>query len=444
MRERLLRGRLPEITAGALSLVAALVLLSDRPILVAGAFAVPMTIAAFAKPVLALAAMAAFIPLEGFASLVPGNFTLPRLIGLVAFACFLGNALLYRKGLAVGASTRWFAAFVAWGFLSGFWAADATAAYTIVFVLFQLLLFYVMAANLLDSPASLRLTLGAYVAGAAVAALWGMRNHADHSFATNLERVSAVENMNPNDFARMLGFGMLCALYVAFDSGSKWVRQAAVTALPVLFVGLVLSKSRGAWMAFAASLAVLFLFSKKTPRIYAAAALVMFLLGATVAAGFRLGTFDESLRERVEQTTDGNDPTAQRADIWKVGLQLFKANPVAGVGLGNFPVRFNEYLGSVHTDVFPGFDKDPHNVILSIAGETGITGLVCFAALLAIVVRHLRRAPQGLHRAMGAAVLSFTLVAGFSGSDHIRKWFWLALLMALLLAQRRPDARTGR
>lgn len=436
--------RTPELLAAGASLLLGVLLLSGQTLALAALLGAPLIVIAFMRPLVALCGMMVFVPLEGFASLVPGAFTLPRLIGVVAFACFLGNRLLRRESVVLTPSARYFAAFIAWIFLSGFWAADAAASYTMVFVMFQLLLFYVMTGNLVPDRAALRLVLACYVAGNVIASAWAMRNYADQSFATNLQRVSAVDDMNPNDFARLVGFGLLAGVYLLFDSPSRWLRQSVLLSMPVLFVGLALSKSRGAWLAFAAALLVMFALVRKTPRVYTAAALVLLVLGGTVAGGVKAGYFDDDFEKRFEQTTSGKDPTAQRADIWKVGLALFRNNAVLGVGFNNFHVRFNDYLGSVHTDVFPGFNKDPHNVFLSVAGETGLIGLALFMALFGILGRAVVRAPPGWGRAVAAAFLVFTVVAGFSGTDHIRKWFWIALLAGLTLVTKDIDADPDR
>lgn len=434
----------PELAAALASLVIGAVLLSGQTLVLAGVIGAPLVVVAFLRPLVALAGMMVFVPLEGFASLVPGAFTLPRLIGVVAFACFVGNRFMRREAVLFTPSARVFAAFVAWIFLSGFWATDRTAAYTMVFVVFQLWLFYVMTGNLVVDRATLRLVLLAYVIGCVVASVWAMRNYADQAYATNLQRVSAVDDMNPNDFARLVGFGLLAGVYILFDSASRWVRQLVLVALPVLFVGLALSKGRGAWLAFTVALLVMFALVRKTPRVYTAAGLVVLVLGGTVVAGIRAGYFDDNFSKRFEDTASGKDPTAQRADIWKVGLALFRDNPVAGVGFDNFHVRFNDYLSSVHTDVFPGFNKDPHNVFLSVAGETGIVGFAIFMAFIGILVRAIVRAPPSWGRAVAAGFVVFTLVSAFSGTDHIRKWFWTALLAALTLVTRDFDADLDR
>jgi O-antigen ligase len=432
--------RIPVLAAGLLSFVLAVSLVSERYEVLGLLFGVPVLVGAFLYPVIALAGMMIFIPLEGFASLIPGSFTLPRLIGLLAFACFLGNYLLQRKKINLDLSSKLFGMFVLWSFLSALWAADASAAFVMIFVMFQLFLFYAMCGNLLRDDGGLRITLFFYVAGCSIASVLAMQNFTEASYATNMQRVSAVEDMNPNDFARMVGFGLLVNLFLLFDSKARWMRNLVILAFPLLLIGLILSKSRGSWLAFLVALVAVFVVLRKTPKVYLAGLGVVMMLLVSIVAGFQLGYFDEGLQERLEQTTDGKDPTAQRTDIWKVGLVLVKNNPVMGVGFNNFHVRFNDYLSGVHTDVFPGFDKDPHNVFLSVLGETGLVGFALFGGIFYVLFVAIRRGGRTWDNAIATAIVIFTLIAGFSGTDHIRKWYWISLVAALVLAKRKNDA----
>lgn len=404
--------------------------------------AVVLLIGAFLYPVLALAAMLAVVPIEGYGSLIPGTFTLPRLLGFVAFACFAANILVQRKRLAVSSASKWFALFAIWAFASTLWASDKAPALTLVVVIGQLLVFFVMCENILAEPRALRIALLAYYAGSVVSAVMAIRNYSERNYATRfLERVSSVEDMNPNDFARMIGFGLLAGLYLLFERGKRGLSMIVLACYPLLLVGLLLSKGRGAWLALLCALFTLFLIVRKSGRVYAAAGVVTAMFAATTVTAYQLGYLDKKFEERLEETVEGKDPTAQRVDIWKVGFALFADNPIAGVGLNNFPVRFNDYLHQVQTNIFPGFNKDPHNVFLSILGETGLVGLGLFGSLLAVVVVWLRRAGRTWEGGLATAIFTFTLVAGLSGTDYIRKWYWFSLAVAYILARKTDDAR---
>ncbi len=423
--------------AGAVAgVILGMAVASGNPLLIAAPFAIVLGLVAFLYPVVGVVTMMVFVPLEGWGSLIPGSFTLPRLIGLLTFACFAANLLATRAHIRHEASTRWFGLLVLWIFATTFWAVDRVSAYRMTFVMFQLFLFYLMCLNLLDRPAPLRWAMLSYVVGSAISSVLAIRNFTSGQYATRfLERVSSIEDMNPNDFGRMIGFGLLAGLWLLFENANRWFRLIVLSAFPLLLVALVLAKGRGAWLAFAAALLAIFLVIPRTPRVWAAAGLVVVLAAGTGMVGVYLGYFNDTLTERWEETVEGKDPTAQRLDIWRVGLALARDNPVRGVGFANFTVRFNDYLHHVKTDVFPGFNKDPHNIFIGMLGETGLVGLTLFAGIFVIVVQALRRGGRSWNTAVASGMVVFTIIAGMSGTDFIRKWFWISLITALLLAR---------
>jgi O-antigen ligase len=413
---------------------------ADKWLYAAVPFMAPLAVAAFMRPVIGLCAMFVFIPIEGWGSVIPESVTLPKLIGFLTFGCFAANLIAMKKPLKVDMSVRWFTALIVFIFFSTFWAQDKEAAYFLTWVLFQMFLLYVLCINLLDQPEHLRWALLAYLMGCVFSAGMALQNFNNEEFATStLSRVSSVEGMNPNDFGRMMGFGLIAGLFLLFDQSAKWMRWAVAAIYPILALGLVLSKGRGAWMAFIVAMAVVFWRVKKTVRVYAAAAIVIMLTLLTGAIGIHYGYFDETFEERWNETVEGGDPTAQRVDIWRVGFALIRDNPIAGVGVNNFKSRFNDYLFTVRVEVFPGYDKDAHNIFISMLGDVGIVGFTMFMGLFATAIYGIRRAGMTWPAAVATAIIAFLFVAGFSSTDYIRKWFWIALATGVLLARRKDD-----
>src|SRR5690606_22697824 len=73
-------------------------------------------------------------------------------------------------------------------------------------------------------------------------------------------------------------------------------------------------------------------------------------------------------------SSGGIGTAAGRWNIWAVGLELVKDNLLIGVGLNNFPIRFEDYIGASWLaesyGVYAG--RDPHNIFLSVQGELGL------------------------------------------------------------------------
>jgi len=67
---------------------------------------------------------------------------------------------------------------------------------------------------------------------------------------------------------------------------------------------------------------------------------------------------------------------ASRLISWKLGLELFKENPVFGVGAGNIKLRMNE----LYQKDYPAFKKKltPHNQFIMVLASSGIIGLILF------------------------------------------------------------------
>lgn len=99
------------------------------------------------------------------------------------------------------------------------------------------------------------------------------------------------------------------------------------------------------------------------------------------------GLFDTS-----EPFADRFDVSEQRADVWPEYVDMFRANPLTGVGLG-----VGWQINSIQ--------QEPHNLVLEILAELGLLGAAAFVGLLATV--GLRgRGPIG-SAALVAALLPF-------------------------------------
>jgi putative inorganic carbon (hco3(-)) transporter len=111
---------------------------------------------------------------------------------------------------------------------------------------------------------------------------------------------------------------------------------------------------------------------------------------------------------------------------WRSALDTFRQHPVLGrgVGTGVAAVEFVAPSGNRH------FLTDAHNTALSVAGETGLVGLITFGGVAAFLLAGLR--PLGLNRGPEAAVRTCLAVAlvdalfyqGLTGSFEDSRHLW--------------------
>jgi O-antigen ligase len=82
--------------------------------------------------------------------------------------------------------------------------------------------------------------------------------------------------------------------------------------------------------------------------------------------------------------TNANFSTMERLAHWIAGLNMFRAHPVLGVGAGNYDAAYARY--TTHLATWPEALGHAHNYYINVAAETGIIGLLAFAAVTVSMV----------------------------------------------------------
>ena len=116
------------------------------------------------------------------------------------------------------------------------------------------------------------------------------------------------------------------------------------------------------------------------------------------------------------------DLGSNRYDLWRVALERFSEEPVAGIGIDNFQ---QDYLQRAETVEKPRY---PHSLILGVLSQTGIVGTLllvgALGAALAAGVAALRRGSglgSGLRGAAGAGAVTVFVYFVLHGSLD---WLW--------------------
>jgi O-antigen ligase len=210
-------------------------------------------------------------------------------------------------------------------------------------------------------------------------------------------------------------------------------------------VALFATFSRGGVVALVFAILVGVFYGGRWRKGILALGLVAVLVGALYIAGTGGGG---SGADRLL-----NSNTSGRSSIWTVGWRMVEANPVIGVGSGNYTIAERHYLlsapGSITADqVIIDTPYVAHNVYLHILAELGVIGRVLFLGVvvlsIASAVRAVRIARvrgdetlEVLGRALVMA-LAGILAADFFVSEQYSKQLWvlLALGPALLAVAR--------
>ncbi len=389
-----------------------------------------VTVVSLRVPLLSLALFAALIPIEAVV-LIDGVGTVSRLAG-VLFAVTYGVPRLGRLAFGSMPPAGW--AFVAWAVLSLGWAIDPATAWAQLPTLIQLFLIAVVIADfVVQRPGVVRPVLWAYGVSAAVTALIGTQY-----FLAQGTRAIAIDHTDPAQFAAVLLPALVFSLHEVL-AGRQRILGGAIAL--VTTAGVVVSGTRGAWVAVAVVVLLFVLPRLSLPRRVAAIAIILVLVGSA----YQLPGVSDLVTERSESALSTGG--AGRTDIWRAALTIFRSSPVTGVGYANFPVAFTpEVIRASDVSSWKWLRLEgagPHNVVVSTTVELGPIGLLLLVLFLGPLV--LRRGWGPDAASIQAVLASLLTMALFLDILAGRKQVWLAVGLAVglaYLARRKREAPT--
>jgi O-antigen ligase len=180
--------------------------------------------------------------------------------------------------------------------------------------------------------------------------------------------------VNRHNFAAFMEMALSLPLGLLFAGAiKKDKRLLYFTAIGLMGVALLLSGSRGGFVALLAAVIFLIILTTKSRsygQIVLKAGLAVALVAAIIAGSVFVGG-ESSLTRFAESATTGNI-TTDRSHIWAVTLEVIKNNMPLGAGLGAFGVAYTPY------DSLSGLERveQAHNDYLQVLSDAGIVGLL--------------------------------------------------------------------
>jgi O-antigen ligase len=347
------------------------------------------------------------------------------------------------------------------GLISFSYAADLNAALTVWMEYLEAALLAIVICLLLQSGNNLRqvtwalLAAGIFMGTIAVyqyatntlaSDYWGFAKAEIHLLASGVKgyRIAGPVG-DANFFAQILIVVIPLALNRMMNEKKRWMKMAALFALAVCLVAIVFTFSRGAFLALAVT-GMFLIISLKPKKRYLALAFVL----VVVSIPFLPDAYKQRINTMVDlipgvgRGVQTDVAFRGRASEAKVALMMFADHPILGVGIGNYPIHYQEYSRLVNMD--PRLtNRSAHNLYLQIAAETGIIGLFVFFFILYRLFVGLREARKQFHAAenedaanlTGAytiAMLGYFVAAIFLHSAY-PKFLWLLVGIALALPQ---------
>jgi O-antigen ligase len=310
-----------------------------------------------------------------------------------------------------------------------FWtiAPDATLAKLRGY--FQELMIVWLVWEFADNAEDLRALARAVLAGSFVLALLTLATFASAGAMAAEQVRFAATGQDPNDVARYLNLSFpLAALLFNCEPRKLW-RWLAAGYLPLGLVAVLLTASRGGFLAAVVGVAgSIVLLVHGHPRRMLAGAMALPPLAALLWIIIPHGSFAR-LATITEQLHGGD--LNQRWNIWNAGWRAFARAPWFGTGAGTFVSA----SGTAAIDT-------AHNTALSIAVSGGLCALIIASAIVALALWSIKAMRGPLQWAM-ALTLTVWFITSLVATVEENRTTWLLLAMIALtgrLAVEEPDA----
>lgn len=254
----------------------------------------------------------------------------------------------------------------------------------------------------------------------------------------------------PNPFGGFLGLLAPLAIMATYGYGLRaWHQRFAdartilicvfyALAAVIIVLGVLLSWSRGAWLGLVIALTVV-LFA--APRRLWQGTMLLAMAAVVIGLLWTSGRLPSTIVDRLGSVTRElftlsdvrgvdisieNYAVIERLAHWQAAMNMTRAHPFTGVGLGNFEIVYDSYR-LLSWEMSLGH---AHNYYLNVLAETGIIGLAVhlfvFMNLLWFTWYTTRVHPDELSRAVAVGLLgtwSYLLVHSLTDNLYVNNIF---------------------
>lgn len=409
----------------------------------------------FTRPFLGLCLIVVTLPLENAASFGQG-LTATRLIGVAAAGCWLAGKTYQRESYdrLLRNPVTWLAlSFAFLVLVSGLWATDERVVRNGFIQLVQLLVLCAIGIDVIEDWDHAQVLVRVLIASGLLAAgitLW-------EAGQVGLRRAGGI-SAGINGTAELLVTLTPFAFYLIISERTTLYRLLGAAYLGIAPVAVLATLSRFSIMLLPVVLGIMAL---QTLRARRGVGWLLVGLGALTFAVLSQEDSYEKIQDRVESIAPylmntvqaDTDGLSERGYHLAVGLQMFKDNPVYGVGYNNFGYYFlYEYQYTV-----PGGNnlwqsrRSPHSSFIGILAELGLIGAAIWSLLLIVGASAAWRAgripvireDRILRALCFASFVAFGLQAGpygFYSPSQKSKILWILLSLCVVLWRLARDA----
>ncbi|MBN2119577.1 MAG: O-antigen ligase family protein [Candidatus Omnitrophica bacterium] len=337
----------------------------------------------FINPFLGLLAIVGLMPqalVHTISNMLFGVFTsiTPiKIIGGLTFLAVLLRSVTERKNLDFlkKRQVKFFMFFLVWIFISGFTQpCSFTRENFTYFASFAMLGFVIL--SLVTDLRKFRWVLWMSLISMFIVSLQSIVNYSSYSVTMRMQGAS----YGPNYFAIILLPFVAISFYSIFTE-KKLFKFLSLLCAVVIASALILTFSRGGLIGFFGMLLVATLTAKRKVKslLFVIVCLIILISIAPSQLWQRL-----SMTKLQSETRDVTvHSTQDRLLHFKAAWRMFLANPLFGVGIGDYYWKCRDYA--------PVYPRRAHTMYLEIMAELGIIGIFLFLGILFHTYKSLRK-----------------------------------------------------
>jgi len=246
--------------------------------------------------------------------------------------------------------------------LNNFWAFHTARSMALTFI------GYLGVITFVDSPKIFKNLIDVWLAIHTFLAIWGLMHG-----GTGIGGWIGDEN----DLCLALNMVLPYAYFRTF-SDDNLAKKILHSGMVVLFLAATMSTfSRGGFLGLVA--VGLYCWFRSSRKIISGLVILLFALFAFNFAPE--GYWEEMSTIQKEYSDEMHGTGSDRKYSWDIGWKMFLANPIFGVGQGNFPWQFSKYEGESSFDGRSFGGRAAHSLYYTLMPELGLLGVFLFLGL---------------------------------------------------------------
>lgn len=313
---------------------------------------------------------------------------------LLFLLCILINCLK-KKTIRFTGYSMMYGLFAIFAVMSIAWSESSANAISALFPLLQLIVVGVLLVDYINNLEKVDMVFSFFLASSVILLMFLFIMTPQSVWVSamkiSVNASSAADRIGPSIGFQANWMGIICAfsiiIWIYYYSKYKKNKKLSILMILLLSIIVIFTKSRKAFiiLIFGPMMYWLLYKPRKKTILLIIPAIVLVVFGAIWSVfnipflykmvGFRLiglfSVFDPSIVPDASITT--------RADMVEIGIELFKQNPIGGVGFGNFSHHyFYNYSGWAETYA--------HNNYVELLADTGIIGFVLYYTIPFIMI----------------------------------------------------------